>query len=376
MRIGRYRILNRVAVGGMAEIFRAETSSGKIIAIKKILPQHTANDKFIKMFFDEAKIMISLRHPNIVQLYDFGRVGDDYFLALEWIEGKALSSIIYQQKRQRIPFPVGVACYTMLEILCGLEYAHSRKDSYNRNLDIVHRDISPPNVLISVDGDVKIADFGIAKAASNVSFTNPGVLKGKYSYMSPEQASGYELDQRSDIYSCGTLFYELLGSVRLFLGDTDVDTLNNVRRKRVPRLIKQFPYIPRQLEKIIMRALQRSLSKRYQDAASMANDLERVYDLYYSSDDREALKGFFQFLYPRAQIYRDKEKKKSVIEYWGTQVLHMSVQRQSRKHISSREVAIMSIVLLVACLGLYFFYDDVVTVLRHILSKLPAFAGG
>lgn len=317
MRLGRYRIVNRVAVGGMAEIYRAETGGGKMIAIKKILPQHTSNEKFIKMFFDEAKIMISLRHPNLVQLYDFGRVENDYFLALEWVEGKALSNLIHQQKKQRVPFPPGLVCYVMMEILCGLEYAHGRKDAYNRQLGIVHRDISPPNVLVSVEGEVKVADFGIAKAESNASFTNPGVLKGKYSYMSPEQAEGEELDERSDIFSCGTLFYEMLTSSRLFLGQTDLETLKNVREKRPDDLRVFMPHLPQELIEVIDKALQKRRNRRYQSATEMANDLERVYNRHYAEDGKEALRGFFQFLYPRAGIYADKAQKRAVIEYWG-----------------------------------------------------------
>lgn len=327
MRLGRYRILDRVAIGGMAEIFRGEGGGGKLIAIKKILPQHTKNEKFVKMFFDEAKIMISLRHPNVVQLYDFGKVEEDFFLALEWIEGKALSSLVHQQKKQRVIFPPGVAAYIMLEILCGLEYAHGRKDAYNRQLGIVHRDLSPPNILVSIFGDVKIADFGIAKAESNVSFTNPGVLKGKYSYMSPEQANGLDLDERSDIFSCGTMFYELVTSSRLFLGQTDLETLKSVREKEPEPLEQVAPHLHPELIRVINKALQKKLSRRYQSAAEMANDLEQVYENYYAADNREALRGFFQFLYPRAPIYNDKQEKRAMIEYWGKNLAHIADSR-------------------------------------------------
>lgn len=317
MRIGRYRILNRVASGGMAEIYRAEVGGNRLLAIKKILPQHISNEKFIKMFFDEAKIMITLRHPNIVQIYDFGKVENDYFLALEWVEGKALSSLIHQQKKQRLSFPPGVATYIILEMLCGLEYAHTRKDAYNRELGVVHRDISPPNVLISIAGEVKVADFGIAKAGSNVSQTNPGVLKGKYSYMSPEQANGLEIDARSDIFSCGIMLYEMLTSTRLFLGDSDVETLKNVREKEVEGLARQLPHLPSDLIAVVEKALQRKLSKRYQSAHEMANDLEKVWNRHYEADNNEALRGFFQFLYPRAPIYTDNDAKHLVIAQWN-----------------------------------------------------------
>jgi serine/threonine-protein kinase len=324
LRLGRYRIIDRVALGGMAEIFKAETGNGKFIAIKKILPQYTKNEKFIKMFFDEAKIMISLRHPNIVQLYDFGKVGDDYFLALEWVEGKPLSSLIHQQKKQRVIFPPGLSAYVMLEILCGLEYAHGRKDAYNRQLGIVHRDISPPNVLVSTDGEVKIADFGIAKAESNVSFTNPGVLKGKYSYMSPEQANGLDIDERSDLFSCGTMFYELLTTSRLFLGHTDMETLKNVREKSPQPLAEEAPYLQPELIGVIDKALQKKAGRRYQTATEMANELEKVYEKFYAGDDRQALRGFFQFLYPRTPIFTDKQEKRQMIEYWGKNLAHIA----------------------------------------------------
>ena len=370
-KIGRYRILNRVAVGGMAEIFRAETTAGKIIAIKKILPEHTNNQKFIRMFFDEAKIMLTLKHPNIVQLYDFGRVENDYFLAMEWVEGKPLSSLIHQQKKQRVPFPPGLVCYIALEIICGLEYAHTRRDSYNRELGIVHRDISPPNILVSKEGEVKIADFGIAKAASNVSFTNPGILKGKYSYMSPEQANGKNLDARSDIFSCATMFYEMLASTRLFLGDTDLATLYNVRKKKIPSLAGHNVSIPSDFEKVIMRGLRRSRFSRYQSTREMANDLENVYNSNFADISSESLKGFFQFLLPRAPIYENEEEKRRVIADWGYRIAESSFKSHSnvvKQHTRKRTI----IVLFVFCLsavGLFCFRSDVLNWLEN-LKKL------
>jgi serine/threonine protein kinase len=183
-RFGRYRIAQKIGIGGMAEVYRAETSSDKGIAIKKIMASFTNSEKFIKMFLDEAKIMITLRHPNIVELYDFGKIEDVYYLAMEYVNGKPLGSLIRRQIKKRMMFPPGLAVYVAMEICSGLDYAHNKKDSFNQVVNIVHRDISPPNILISWDGEVKIADFGIAKAANKVILTKPGILKGKFSYMS------------------------------------------------------------------------------------------------------------------------------------------------------------------------------------------------
>ena len=316
-RFGRYRVVEKIGLGGMAEVYRAETSTAKAIAIKKILSNFTQNPKFIGMFLDEAKIMITLKHPNIVELYDFGKINEVYYLAMEWIDGKPLSSIVKRQLNQNMMFPIGIAVYIAMEISSGLDYAHNRKDSYNNFFGIVHRDVSPPNILISWTGDVKIADFGIAKAANKASLTKPGILKGKFSYMSPEQANGEEIDRRSDVFSLGIVLYEMLTGTRLFLRDKEFQTIDAVRKDKIlsPRVYN--PEIPEDLETVIMKVLDRNIKTRYQSADEFGDALEGVLVNHFPDLKKENAASFIQFLYPEREIIADKKKRMESIGFWS-----------------------------------------------------------
>src|SRR3990167_8278271 len=221
---GRYFLLDKLAVGGMAEIYKAKTFGvdgfEKLLVIKRILPHCAADSEFITMLIDEAKLSVLLSHTNIVQVYDLGKVGDDYFISMEFIDGSNLRQLLQRAAESETKLPVEICVYIMSEICKGLDYAHRKKDHHNQPLHIVHRDISPQNILISYDGEVKIVDFGIAKAAMNMSQTTTGILKGKVSYMSPEQALGKPLYNRTDIFSSALVFYEMLVGKKLFSGET------------------------------------------------------------------------------------------------------------------------------------------------------------
>ena len=276
---GKYLLLDRISVGGMAEVFKAKSYGvegfEKIIAIKRILPTMGEDRDFIKMFIDEAKIAGQLAHANICQIFELGRIDGSHFIAMEYIWGKDLLQIQNRLRKIKQPMPVAMACFIIAKVLEGLDYAHRKRDPLGRPLEIVHRDCSPQNVLVSYEGEVKVIDFGIAKATSRNSRTMAGVLKGKFGYMSPEQVRGLPLDRRSDIFALGTMIYECLTSERLFQGETDFSTLEKVRNVdiRPPREIN--PNIPEAVERVILKALAKDVDDRYQWCSEMLADLQQ-----------------------------------------------------------------------------------------------------
>src|SRR5512143_577636 len=262
----------------MAEVFKAKSYGvegfEKIIAIKRILPTMGEDRDFIKMFIDEAKIAGQLAHANICQIFELGRIDGSHFIAMEYIGGKDLLQIQNRLRKIKQPMPIAMACFSIAKVLEGLDYAHRKRDPLGRPLEIVHRDCSPQNVLVSYEGEVKVIDFGIAKATSRNSRTMAGVLKGKFGYMSPEQVRGLPLDRRSDIFALGTMLYECLTGERLFQGETDFSTLEKVRNVDVqpPRAVN--PKIPEAIEKIILKALAKDVDDRYQWCSEMLADLQ------------------------------------------------------------------------------------------------------
>jgi serine/threonine-protein kinase len=274
----RYRITERVAAGGMAEVFRgvAESMRGfkKNIAIKRILPSLTKNKKFVAMFLDEARLSLALQHANIVQVFDIGHTEDTYFIVMEYVDGVDLKSLLEWRRRINRRVPIAHSLYMALEICKGLAYAHEVHNPETGGLmGIVHRDISPPNVLISKQGEVKVVDFGLAKATSQVEITDPGVVKGKMSYLSPEAARGEEVDHRADIFAVGILLYELLTGKRLFYGETDYQTVELVRNAKIPPIKPQNPQVEPELEDIVRKALAKRKEDRYQNATDIQDAL-------------------------------------------------------------------------------------------------------
>jgi serine/threonine protein kinase len=276
---GKYILLDRIAIGGMAEIFRAKAtgveSFEKILAIKRIHPNMSDDKDFIKMFIDEAKIVGQLAHPNIAQIFELGRIEGHHFIAMEFIWGKDLLQLLTKFKRQRAfmnPYQAGFITSRICE---ALDYAHKKRNAVGEPINIVHRDVSPQNILVSYDGEVKIIDFGIAKARDRSSQTAAGVLKGKFGYMSPEQVRGLPIDHRSDIFAIGTLLYEMLTSKPLFVGNSDLDVLEKVRNVDIPPPRQVNPKIPPQLEKIILKALEKDVDDRYQWGSEMQEDLDK-----------------------------------------------------------------------------------------------------
>jgi eukaryotic-like serine/threonine-protein kinase len=275
---GKYYLLHRVDTGGMAEVFRAKAFGvegfERIVAVKRILPNIAADTDFITMFIDEAKLAVQLTHANIAQIFDLGRVGDSYFIALEYVHGKDLRAVFDHVRDRGGRLPVELVCYVIMKICEGLDYAHEKRDPSGRPLQLVHRDVSPQNMLISFEGDVKLIDFGIAKAANNSIRTRTGILKGKFGYLSPEQVLGHEIDRRSDVFGVGIVLYELLTGERLFVADSEFDTIEKVRKGEVPSPRQLNPSLPRELARIVMRALARDRENRYQSALELHDALQ------------------------------------------------------------------------------------------------------
>lgn len=263
----------------MAELFMAKQTGlkgfEKMMAIKRILPNLTEDAEFISMFINEAKLAALLTHQNIVQIFDLGHVENSYFIAMEYVMGKDLRTILQRAKSLHLPISVGHALLIITKVCAGLDYAHRKKDLTGRDLNIVHRDVSPQNILVSYEGEVKLVDFGIAKAASQSSETRTGILKGKLSYMAPEQAWGRAVDRRADIFSVGILLYELLTGHKLFKGDNDFNTLEKVREAKVePTPTSLNNQVAPELEAIILKALAREPDSRFQSASELQTALE------------------------------------------------------------------------------------------------------
>lgn len=314
-RFGQYILLDKVGSGGMAELFKAKKIGiegfERVLAIKRILPHLSSDEEFIDMFIAEAKLVARLSHKNITQVYDFGKIGQNYFIAMEYIRGKDLRGILKRCRERNIKFPVALAVFIAKEVASALGYAHRQKDSSGKNLNIIHRDVSPQNILIAYEGDAKVVDFGIAKAGAH-SKTSTGVLKGKLSYMSPEQAWGKPIDHRSDIFALGIVLYELLTGERLFKGDSEINTLEKVREAKVeplPSVINAD--MPPELEAKLLKALAREVTERYQNASEMEADLGEILFELLHVDPAISLKKFMHDLF-RAEI--ESEHKSELVE--------------------------------------------------------------
>ncbi|MBM4380924.1 MAG: serine/threonine protein kinase [Deltaproteobacteria bacterium] len=262
----------------MAQIYLARKQGlegfSKFNVVKRILPHLSENDEFVKMFLDEARIAARLDHPNIVQIFDFGAADDTYYIAMEYIHGEDVRRVWKAAEAAGRTIPVPLVCRVISDASAGLDFAHGYTDPSGLALNIVHRDVSPQNILVTFEGGVKVVDFGIAKAADQATVTRSGVLKGKYSYMSPEQAAGHRVDRRTDIFALGVVMYELLTGERLFKRSNDILTLNAVTECEVAPPSKLVPTIPPDLDAIVLRALAKNPQDRYQEAGQLRLALE------------------------------------------------------------------------------------------------------
>ena len=321
-KFGKYQLLQKIAVGGMAELYRSKVTREhgfeKLVAIKKILPHLTDQGNLVKAFIDEAKLAALLQHENIVQIYDFGSIDDEYFIAMEYLFGKDLRTLTRKAKNTATPLSLENTLYIVARICAGLDYSHNLKDLQGQALNIIHRDINPQNIFLTYEGQVKIIDFGIAKAASHNSHTHEGLIKGKLAYMSPEQATGKPIDHRSDIFSTGIILYELLAGRRMFEGET-MEVYSLVREARYEPLGKLMPDLPAKLHEIVEMALAKEPDQRYQTCGEMLADLEEcIFEMAVRPNTRSFagfVKEFFKeelaveenALWEKTQVYGDDE---------------------------------------------------------------------
>ena len=277
---GPYQLIERLASGGMAEIFKARTfgHSGfeKTLVIKRLHPRCTQNPEFIEMLKEEAKTAVGLSHANIVQIFDLGRVQEHYYIAMEYINGRDLRQWRARLKEQRAFIPPEAALYLVSELCSGLDFAHRQRDAQGQLLRLIHRDVSPHNVMISSEGEVKIVDFGIAKSLATHQETEAGVIKGKFCFMSPEQASGQRLDHRTDIFSAGIILYELLTGRAMYESDNDHDLIKIVKEARFVPIEELRPDLPRALHKVVNKALAPNRDQRYPSARHFQHAIEKV----------------------------------------------------------------------------------------------------
>ena len=310
---GRYRLLERLGEGGMAEVFKAKSFGvegfEKVLVIKRILPKLAAHPKFVDMFVHEAKLAVRLSHANIVQVFVLGRVDDpageatSYFIAMEYVPGLDLATVLTRCRRLKMPVPFGMAVFLAAEVAKALDHAHRRRDEHGRSLGIVHRDISPQNILLSWEGEVKVTDFGIAKARDSIiddeaGDTRAGRVRGKLAYMSPEQAKAEAVDGRSDVFSLGTVLYEMLAGSNPFSAPTVFETARRVHASEYPPLELLREGTPRALTEIVVKMLARKPDDRFADAGKLH---EHLLGYFYASGERfgpsklaEFLEGFHE----------------------------------------------------------------------------------
>jgi len=300
---GRYQLIRKLAMGGMAEIYLAKQKGiegfEKTLVVKRILPHLSENEDFVRMFRQEARTAARLNHANIAQIFDLGKeeeTGAEY-IAMEFIHGEDVRRISKQAEALGREIPLGLVMRIVADACAGLDYAHKHSDENGRPLDIVHRDVSPQNILVSFDGSVKVVDFGIAKAADQATVTQSGVLKGKYSYMSPEQAAGQRVDCRTDVFAIGVVLWELLTGARLFKRASDVATLNAVAECRVDPPSSVNPSLPPDVDDLVMRALARDLNERYQEALQLQVAIEDWLVRNQQAASSAHLAAFMQDLY-------------------------------------------------------------------------------
>ena len=312
----KYILTERIAQGGMAEIHLGKSVGldgfARVCAFKRILPQYAQDSEFIQMFRNEASVVKQLQNKNIVQVYDFVSDGTSYMLVMEFVDGQDLRSLLAAVEQQRKKIPLEIACFVVLEILSGLSYAHNAMDVSGKSMGIIHRDVSPQNVLISYEGDTKITDFGIAKVQNSASTTRAGVLKGKFRYMSPEQAMGQTIDARSDIFAVGVIIWEMLTMQRLFKGE-DMVVLEAVRLCKVkpPSSASKTP-IPAELEAIVMRMLSRDVNKRYQTAKEAIRELSKFLYVYKPDFFPGEIAEFMNVIF-REKIIAARERLRSTL---------------------------------------------------------------
>jgi serine/threonine-protein kinase len=273
MPFGKYLLLERIDVGGMAEVFVSRRRDGAICALKRLLPGVSDDRELVAMFLREARLMARLAHPGIVGVRDLGRIGSSWFLEMEYVAGPDLAALLARLRARGRRMPTALSAWIAGRVAEALHHAHGARDAAGWPLGVVHRDVSPQNVLLSFGGEVKLTDFGIAWAPGQGRRDEGGVLRGKVGYMSPEQAEGRELDRRADLFALGAVLHEMLSGERLFRGDSDLAVLQRIRAGEVPPPSRANPDVPPALDQVVLRALARRREDRFDSAHGLAEAL-------------------------------------------------------------------------------------------------------
>lgn len=352
---GKFILLEKMAAGGMAEVFLAKSlgASGvnKFLAIKRILPQYSDKREFIDMFKEEAKIAVNLNHGSVVSIYEFGIEHGQFYLVMDYVEGRNLRQVLNELKKKGQQFTVEQIVYMIKEVAAGLDHAHRLIDgTTGKPLNLVHRDMSPQNIMLSFEGEVKVIDFGIAKAETQLEATQAGTLKGKFGYMSPEQADGQLVDSRTDLFSLGIVLWEMLANDRLFTSNSEAAILRKIRECQIPPIRKINPSVPVELENIVTKALAKDKAQRYQTAAAFHKDLNRFLNIEYPDFSPQDFSVFIKNTF--SDVYADSKKK--LVEYAKvtsgieektqvTQTLTYTPESQNSGHPQSSSIAVSQI---------------------------------
>lgn len=339
-KMGKYLLLERLATGGMAEVYRAKATGAsgfeKHLAIKRILPDHLEDDTFRRMFETEARIGSSLQHSNIVQILDFVKFGETFLLVMEFVNGKNLRQVLNKLKKLQYALPIECALFIISETCKGLDYAHNKKDDFTgQPQNIIHRDMSPQNIMLSYDGSVKIVDFGIANWKDKLEQTKSGVIKGKFGYMSPEQAAGEPISHLTDLFSTGIIFWELLTGKRLFSAENDLSTLRLIQDCVIPRPSQFNPKITADLERIVMKSLSKNVSQRYQTAGSMQRQIQEHLNKHFPGFRENELANMMQRLF-KDEISSEKKR----IEFLTRQSVPFSQGNPESPEVVPNEFAV------------------------------------
>jgi serine/threonine-protein kinase len=317
--LGRYQVVKHLASGGMADVLlgRSDGIEGfeRHVVLKRIRAEHARDKRFISMFIDEARLAAGLHHQHIVQVFDIGEADGEYFFAMEYIHGEDLRKLLSATLKARSFVPLGLVCSIVSAAASGLHYAHERRDNKGKALNIVHRDVSPSNILIGYDGAVKVVDFGIAKATLRQAETVVGGLKGKCSYMSPEQCKGERIDRRSDVYGLGVLLYELATTSRLFKGDNEYLVMDAIVNGKLTLPQVRRPDLPNELSQIIMRALSVEPERRFQSADELRVALDHFVTNYELNGSTSAVASYMKKIFgerPEPWLEQDIEAEISV----------------------------------------------------------------
>lgn len=342
-RFGKYLILDHLVDGGMAKICRARylgEQANKMVAVKMVQPQFSNDEAFVRMFQDELNITFGMLHPNIMQVYDYGKTNGQLYTAMEYIHGANLKQYLDRLKEKKVVFPVEISCYIISQVCLGLHYAHTFTDKLtNKPYNIVHRDISPHNIMLTYDGAVKVIDFGIAKANTNSEATQAGTIKGKLSYLAPEYLDGLDLDARYDEFAVGITLWEMLCSRKLFQANNDLAVLKQIQACKIIPPSEINPSVPKELDAIVMKALSKDRAHRYDNLDQMNRALVRFLYSTYPEFNASDLNTFADDLF-KAEITKDQDK---FVEYGkiDTQAYIDDMKQEESKtgKISKKDVA-------------------------------------